>query len=140
MKVVTTVFLVILIVQNIISFKENYGIPLSDPKTIAFSNQLRAIDWIYKDAGGRDFNVDEYVPPVIPYAYRYLFTWMGTTKYNYLPTETNIQRLYTLYEVDIDHPERLSAWLERQKGIGQVLKEQKFGGITVQERRRIPKK
>ncbi len=31
-------------------------------------DQLSVLDWIYQDAEGRAFNVDVYVPPVIPYA------------------------------------------------------------------------
>jgi hypothetical protein len=45
--------------------------------------------------------------------------------------------LYTLYEEDPPHPERLEAWLARQKGIGIVEEEESFGGITVQRRKRI---
>jgi 4-amino-4-deoxy-L-arabinose transferase-like glycosyltransferase len=108
--------------------------------SVCFVNQKEAIDWIYKAAGTRDFNVDEYVPPVIPYSYNYLFTWIGTEKYYKLPVDPQISLLYTLYEVDPPHPERLQAWLDRQAGIGKVIKEQTFGGITVQERERITKK
>lgn len=137
MKLVIGVFIVVLLVKNITALKVYYFVPVEGPKTIAFSNQLSAIDWIYNSSGGKDFNVDEYVPPVIPYAYRYLFEWLGTQKYQRLPLDINIPLLYTLYEADPDHPERLTAWLTRQKGIGRVLKEQRFGGITVQERQRI---
>lgn len=107
------------------------------PKTICLKNQEEAIGWIYKDADGHDFNVDEYVPPVIPYAYNYLFTWLGTEKYHKMPTDNQISLLYTLYEVDPPHPERLDAWLLRQKGIGKMESEASFGGITVQRRLRI---
>ncbi len=107
--------------------------------SVCFVNQKEAIDWIYKAAGTRDFNVDVYVPPVIPYAYNYLFTWLGNTKYNKLPVDPQISLLYTLYEADLPHPERLQAWLDRQKGIGRVVKEAKFGTIVVQERQRINK-
>jgi 4-amino-4-deoxy-L-arabinose transferase-like glycosyltransferase len=107
------------------------------PESICLINQLKAIDWIYKDASGRDFNVDEYVPPVIPYAYQYLFEWLGTEKYHKLPVEKNIPLLYTLYEVDPPHPERLDAWLARQKTIGKVQDQTIYGGITVQRRLRI---
>ena len=110
---------------------------VNDYKTIVLNRQMAAIDWIYKDANGREFNVDEYVPPVIPYAYQYLFQWLGEVKYKAQPLTKNVDLLYTLYEVDPDHPERLQAWLDRQKGIGTVLEEQKFGGIVVQERQRI---
>ena len=108
--------------------------------TITFDRQLEAIDWIYGNAGERDFNVDAYVPPVIPHAYDYLFVWLGETKYGKEPLVENAGLLYTLYEADIDHPERLEAWLERQKGIGTVISEEKFGMIGVQERERIEEK
>lgn len=106
--------------------------------SLYFANQKQAIDWVYKDAGGKDFNVDVYVPPVIPYAYDYLFKWLGTYRYGRLSnTNKNIQLLYTLYEIDPPHPERLEAWMARQKGIGKVEREESFGGITVQRRTRI---
>ena len=105
-------------------------------ESICLVNQEEAIDWIYKNAGSQNFNVDEYVPPVIPYSYNYLFEWLGTTKYHKLPVDQQIPLLFTLYEVDPPHPERLQAWLGRQKGIGKVIKQVSFGGITVQERER----
>lgn len=110
---------------------------LTGPNTIAFGNQKQAIDWVYQDVGAGKFNIDVYVPPVIPYAYDYLFKWIGTTKYNHLPETENVSTLYTLYEADPPHPERLDAWLARQKGIGEVESTATFGGITVQKRKRI---
>jgi hypothetical protein len=100
-------------------------------------NQKKALDFIYTNSGGKDFNVDVYVPPVIPYAYNYLFKWYGGGKYNRLPLEENRSLLYTLYEVDSPHPERLEAWLARQKGIGKVEEKVQFGGITVERRTRL---
>ena len=131
-KVLLAAFLTILTVQNLLSFRENYGTSLDDPEIIAFSNQLKAVEWIRTDASDTAFNVDVYVPPVIPYAYDYLFKWR---KLN--PVQDRVPLLYTLYEVDPEHPERLDAWLKRQKGIGKVLKEVTFGGIIIQERERI---
>ncbi len=107
------------------------------PEHISLGNQRQAIAWVYQDSGDAEFNVDAYVPPVIPHAYDYLFLWLGTTNYHHLPSSQRQPRLYTLYEVDPPHPERLRAWLARQAGIGQVLTEAKFGGITVQRRERI---
>lgn len=111
----------------------------NDPSNnvITFLDQRLAIDWIYKNAGDKEFNVDIYVPPVIPYAYDYLFQWLGTYKYHKFPDKNQVPLLYTLYEIDPPHPERLNAWLERQKAIGKIIKEEKFGNITVQERIRI---
>lgn len=130
-------FLILFLTNNLPLVKSKISDGCDGPQSICFINQEQAIDWIYKDAGSREFNVDEYVPPVIPYAYNYLFTWLGTTKYHKLPVEPQIPLLYTLYEVDPPHPERLAAWLTRQKGIGKVEATASFGGITVERRSRI---
>jgi len=111
----------------------------NEPDLIVLTNQKQAIDWVYKNVGERKFNVDVYVPPVISYSYDYLFKWLGTTNYHKLSVDSQVPLLYTLYEVDPPHPERLKAWMDRQKGIGKVIKEETFGGITVQERERIIK-
>lgn len=105
--------------------------------TIFLGNQKNAIDYIYKDAAGRPFNVDEYVPPVIPYAYEYLFKWLGTYKYKVLPEEKHVSLLYTIEEVDTDHPDRIGAWYARQNGIGKEESKKVFGGITVERRTRF---
>jgi len=139
-KLVIIAFLAALFIKNAIGYKDSYFISLDDPTRTSFDGQLKAIDWIYKDAGDRDFNFDVYVPPVVPYEFDYLFKWYGNSRYGRVPIEKNIPLLYTIYEVDVYHPERLDAWLERQKGIGMVLKEQRFGGIVVQERQRISEK
>ena len=137
-KVVVLLFLVIFtrVHQPILAV---YTGPLAEygPETILFGNQLRAIDWIYQDAGGEPFNVDVYVPPVVPYAYDYLIPWRGQKQYQTQPVAETVRLLYTLSEVDSPHPERLSAWLARQAVIApRVEKEASFGGITVARRRR----
>jgi hypothetical protein len=138
-KVIVILFLALFLKENLVPVKNYIIAGVDRPTTIAYGNQKQAIDWIYKDAGDRKFNVDVYVPPVIPHAYNYLFRWLGTNKYGVLPQDNQVPLLYTLYETDPPHPERLKAWLDRQKGIGKVMKEQTFGGITVQERERIKK-
>ncbi|MBI4058859.1 glycosyltransferase family 39 protein [Candidatus Microgenomates bacterium] len=110
---------------------------INNPDSIVLGNQKLAVDWVYQDTAGRNFGLDVYVPPVIPHAYDYLFLWRGTTRYHQTPVAEKIPLLYTLYEEDPPHPERLAAWLFRQKGIGKVLTEVKFGGITIQRRERI---
>lgn len=109
--------------------------------SIAFKNQLDAVNWIIDDAKGEEINVDVYVPPVIPYAYDYLFLWQADKRCGEnlceLKLDKQTQILYTLYEHDPPHPERLQAWLDRQKGIGEIEKEAHFGAITVQRRGRI---
>jgi len=109
----------------------------ANPNSICLINQLQAIDWVYKDTEEIPFNVDVYVPPVIPYAYDYLFKWRGQSLYGKTPTLDLVNPLYTLYEVDPPNPDRLTTWLARQKGIGKVEEEATFGGITVERRVRI---
>lgn len=107
------------------------------PTTILFRNQKQAIEYIYTDAAGESFNVDVYVPPVIPHAYDYLMTWYESMPGYSGNVEEQVPLLYTLYELDPPHPERLEAWLARQKGIGVVEHEKSFGGITVERRNRV---
>ena len=104
----------------------------NNPDQINFSNQIQAVNWIKEDSNGQKFNVDVYVPPVIPYSYEYLLKWMDIKQ-----DENKVPLLYTLYEIDPPHPERLEAWLNRQKGIGKVEGSASFGGITVERRERI---
>ena len=131
-------FLLIFLIINLGQTRDKLTIKVNDTKEIVIQNQLEAINWIYEDSAGKDFNVDVYVPPVIPYSYDYLFLWEKEFRsdQNLKLTEKS-ELLYTLYEDDPPHPERLEAWLARQRGIGIVEKEFGFGGITVQRRIRI---
>lgn len=140
-KILIFVFMVLFLQDNLPKVKNYIISGVDGPTTIAFGNQREALDWIYADVQDKDFNVDVYVPPVIPHAYDYLFLWQGTLRCGESlcgqKLSEKVPLLYTLYEVDPPHPERLEAWLLRQKGIGKVEKEVKFGGITVQRRKRI---
>lgn len=137
-KIVILTFLFLFLKDNLPAVRNYVVSGVDGPTTIAFGNEKQALDWIYQNAKGRDFNIDVYVPPVIPYAYEYLFKWYGGTRYSREPLEEKqISLLYTLYEVDPPHPERLEAWLKRQATIGRVEEEKAYGGIVVQRRKRI---
>jgi 4-amino-4-deoxy-L-arabinose transferase-like glycosyltransferase len=134
-KIFVAIFIYFFLVQNYLPIKSFITAGVDGPTTIAYGNQKQALEWMYKDAAGEEFNVDSYVPPVIPHAYDYLLKWSAPD--NFEPVDRK-SLLYTLYEEDPPHPERLEAWMARQKGIGIILYEEKFGGITVQRRARIP--
>lgn len=134
-KLCNLAFISSLIIINIPAINFSLKERLDGPIHISLGNQLQAVNWVYQDAS-EPFNIDVYVPPVIPYAYDYLFNWIGD-KYHRYPVSDLVPTLYTLYEEDPPHPERLEAWLARQKGIGIVKNEVRFGGITVQKRTRI---
>jgi 4-amino-4-deoxy-L-arabinose transferase-like glycosyltransferase len=132
-KIFVVYFFYLFLVGNIPIIQARITDGCITTESICFVNQKAAIDWIYNDAKGEDFNVDVYVPPVIPYAYNYLLTW----KSNPHNASQQVPLLYTLYEIDTPHPERLNAWLTRQKGIGKVQYTYHSGGITVERRLRI---
>jgi 4-amino-4-deoxy-L-arabinose transferase-like glycosyltransferase len=136
-KVFVIYFFYIFLTTNLEVIKYRLSDGLTGPETIAFGNEKLAISWIYQDAKGKPFSEDVYVPPVIPYAYDYLFKWYGGYINGYEPSKEKINPLYTIYEQDPPHPERLKAWLDMQNSIGKVEKEVRFGGITVQRRTRI---
>lgn len=141
-KILILIFFVIFFRRNV-EFVKNYIMAGVDgPTHITLGNELQAIDWIFEDAKGRgEFNVDAYVPPVIPHSYDYLLLWQATERCGDSLCEMNLVEqvplLYTLQEEDPPHPERLEAWYARQEGIGEIEEEVSFGGITVQRRNRI---
>ena len=139
-KIALIWFFIIYFRVNMVPIQGIFKNPMDGPTDVKFGSQVHAVNWVFDDAAGRGlYNVDVYVPPVIPYAYEYLFLWQGTRlcgenlcgKVDY---QTPI--LYTLYEQDPPHPERLEAWLDKQEGIGLVEESVKFGGITVERRKR----
>ena len=132
-KIFVIVFLIIFLSANWATTQNYLSTNVNLNNQIMFANQKEAIEWIYADAGGKEFNVDVYVPPVIPYSYDYLFTW----KPNPNLVDHQVPLLYTLFEVDPPHPERLQKWYDRQEGIGISENQKSFGGITVQRRIRI---
>lgn len=132
------IFVFVWFIKGNLPFMRNYLIAGFDgPQHITLGNQLQAVDWIYDNAGGKEFNVDVYVPPVIPHSYNYLFWWRGKSRKISQPIEKNVSLLYTLSEVDTEYSFRLDAWLARQDGIGKISEYKKFGGVMVEKRERI---
>ena len=140
-KIFTVLFIYFFLVNNFEVLKTKLSDKLDGPNSIALLIEKKAVNWVFEDGDGKNYNVDVYVPPVIPYAYDYLFLWRGTNRCGEglcgMKQDGQVALLYTLYEEDPPHPERLEAWLARQEGIGKVEKEVRFGGITVQRRKRI---
>ncbi len=141
-KIILLIFFVLFFRRNGEYIKNHITAGFDGPTHITLGNELQAVDWVFKDAEGRgEFNVDVYVPPVIPHSYDYLFLWQATKRCGDSLCEMNLVEqvplLYTLQEEDPPHPERLEAWYARQEGIGEIEEEISFGGITIQRRKRI---
>lgn len=135
-RLIGMIFILIFLIANLIPLRD-YFMQEKESKRVNLGSSLRVVDWIYEDTKGLPFNVDAYVPPMIPYTYDYLFKWRGETKYKTLPTQARIKNLYTLYEVDPGHPQLFKKWQDRQDGIGKIVFEKSFGSIVVERRERI---
>ncbi|EKD94561.1 MAG: hypothetical protein ACD_26C00034G0096 [uncultured bacterium] len=131
-KIFVIIFIFVFLKNNYYPLNFKLMDKSNNSNSLGFINQLQAVDYISNDSKDKEFNIDVYVPPVISYSYDYLFKWKGV-----LQEEKQVNLLYTLYEQDPPHPERLKAWLDRQEGIGLVFDEVQFGSITVQKRKRL---
>jgi len=125
-KLAAAIFLTVFLYQNISATLGFLSQP--QPAYIALTPQIQAVDWIYAQAGGKPFNTDAYVPPVIPYSYDYLFLWKGKTETKLVPD------LYTIAEPDPGHPKLLNAWIARQDSYSTIKQTVTFGPLTVQHR------
>ncbi len=109
--------------------------PLFKGDAAVFRNQLKVVDAVYNDAGGKRFNYVAYTPPIHPYTWQYLFSWYGRNKYSYLPSQEKANFFYLIIEPDFEHPERLEDWLKLRAGDGKFIKTEVIaGGITLEKR------
>jgi hypothetical protein len=140
-KVTTIVFLYLFLQFNGMLLKNLLTNSMDSKNDIKLGSQIRAVNWIFNDGKKYGtYNVDVYVPPVIPYAYDYLLLWQGTTKCgDNLCGMVNDNRnvVYVLYEQDPPHPERLEAWMLKYINTSQAENSATFGGITVERRIRL---
>lgn len=132
-KIVILLFVILMIRVSVPVLSNYLNLGRAD---FTYEDQRNAVNWVFEDVGSRDFNVDVYVPPVIPYAYDYLFRWESTKRGVQVKVE-NTETLYTLYEPDAPAPHRLKAWLDRQDSVSKVEDSQKFGTLTVERRKRL---
>lgn len=100
-----------------------------------YKNQEQVVDYIYSQADGQKFNEIVYTPPVHDYTYQYLFLWIGSNKYHYLPSESKEKLFFVVFEPDPGYEGRLRDWLADRKDDGKIVREKIFpSGITVQTR------
>ncbi len=71
-----------------------------------------AIDYIYKDAGDKNFNVLIFSPPIYTYPYDYLLSWYGQKKYGFVPGSEKKGTFYLLIEPDNSKIWTYKGWLE----------------------------
>jgi len=114
-SLITVIFLFYFFWQNGILTRGYLFSGLDGPITISLGNQKQTIEWVCQEAKNEPFNIDIYVPPVIPYSWDYLWQWYGCKNLKCCPTKNLTPILYTIYEVDSPHPERLENWLKDRR-------------------------
>lgn len=94
-----------------------------------------AIDFIYKDANGKPFNLLVFTPPVYTFAYDYLIWWKAKEKYNYVPGNEKKGIFYLLIEPDSNQPWSYKGWEETVIKTGKVISTtQLSSGLIVEKR------
>jgi len=101
-----------------------------------YRNVKFAVEEVFKDTDGEPFDYLVYTPPLIPYTYQYLFTWLSEKKYHN-PPQPGSERLYFIVEPNAYQPEFSRDWLLAHDGDGEFVFEKKLkGGILLQKRKR----
>ncbi len=94
-----------------------------------------AIDFIYKDADKKPFNLLVFTPPVYTYAYDYLIWWKAKEKHRYIPGNEKKGTFYLLMEPDPNQPWSYKGWLETVIKTGKVISTTTLpSGLIVEKR------
>lgn len=64
---------------------KNFLKPSDNPSNL--TNEIKAVDWVYKEASGRGFRVYSYLPAIYDYPFQHVFWWYGTKTYGYQPED-----------------------------------------------------
>lgn len=121
-----------------ISFIYHYLRANPDGQThITLGNQLQALKYLCQTTHNQSYIVNFYVPAIIPNTYDYLHHWLqsqGQCPPPLLQDNSNNSQIFSLYEIDQQHPEKLEKWLDSQNIVAEVKNQKHFGGIVVQRR------
>lgn len=140
-KWLAKIVLLFLFINNLSLIKswlpKNYDVfYLNGHKDMILESELKVIDYIYQDAGSKNFGWEAFT---IPYwsesGWRYLFSWYGKQKYGFLPKELKKGDVfYVIIEPGGDKL-FLNNWLkDSMDKRGKTIEEKNFGGIMVQKR------
>jgi hypothetical protein len=111
-----------------------YMHPPDDGGVAKIKGKLGAVDAIYADAKGKEFNVVVFTPPVNTDPYDYLF-WLRSKQYMYMPGTDKKGLVYLLIEPDPSAPWSYKGWLETVVIEGSILQTTVYpSGFIVQKR------
>ncbi len=137
---VLPIIVFVLFIKGNFVFIRNYLSANPDgPQHISLGNQLQALKHVCQITGNQPYLLNIYLPAIVPTTYDYLLAWLNSQGYCQLPLPTDDHQnpyIFSLYEVDQDHPERIEKWLDAQNVVYPVISQTHFGGIVVQQRSR----
>ncbi len=131
-----SVLLVWFLLVSLVSAQGTYKSDVKDYGGDAkIKGKIDAIDYIYSDASGANFNLMIFAPPVYIYPYDYLLWWHGKQKYGFVPGSERHGIVYLLIEQDHAKPWSYKGWLETVIKEGKVEKTVTLpSGFIVQKR------
>jgi len=121
-------------------------------KDLTLANELKVVDYTYKEAGGLEFSINTITSPLwVNTLWSYIYNLRGQSEYGYLPkwsgkdqigqlgnnlqTNLNIKTTFLIIEPTYGIPERfISETINEENARGRVLEEISFGDIIVQKR------
>lgn len=103
--------------------------------TAKLKGKEAALDYIFRDAGGKAFGLLVFTPPVYTYPYDYLAWWYGERKYHYIPYQKEQGVFYLLIEPDSSKPWSYKGWLQTVVKYGNVAWTKiMYNGFIIQKR------
>lgn len=118
--------------NSIINTKQDY---FDYGGTAKLKGKIEAIDYIYKSANTKPFNLLVFSPPVYTYPYDYLLLWYGKEKYGFVPGNEKKGIFYLLIEKDNSKPWSYEGWLKTVIKSGEILETKILqSGFIIQKR------
>lgn len=97
--------------------------------------KMDAIEYIYKDAQGKKFNLLVFSPPIYTDPYDYLIWWYAKNNKLSIPGKDKKNTFYLLIEPDPNKPWSYKGWLETVIKTGIIVEEKVLpSGLIVQKR------
>lgn len=121
LRILLSLFVLLTVYYSIQRINILYFNQPNDGGTAKINGKLNALDYIYKNAANKNFNLLVFTPPVYTDAYDYLIWWHGKEKYNYVPGNKKTGVFYLLMETDPDKLTSYKGWMETVIKTGNVI-------------------
>lgn len=143
-KILGSISVTTLLLMLIYSNLQEWKILISDEANlISFGRMKNAIDYVYHEANGRPFNVEIFVPNLLPTAYEYLFSWYGQKKFGYQPYPVQERQRLFFYLMEPGQKYKdgeqywRNLWYNKRLHSGALINKYKEGEIDIEMRERL---